>query len=142
MDEVDAEEAATAGRELGTQKTTLTKLPVNTTSAKRVPEKEIVPEGHHPTEGNVATRDAETASAETLPDASSEGAEAMDTQSTALTTTSQVAGKRTHGQTVEEKPGVIIDEGPPPKTAGARRASVRPRSSVSMETRLAGKPPP
>ncbi|KAH6948735.1 hypothetical protein HPB50_026093 [Hyalomma asiaticum] len=51
------------------QKATLTKLPVNTTLAKRVPEKEIVPEGRHPTEGDVAARDAETASAETLPDA-------------------------------------------------------------------------
>ncbi|KAL1439671.1 hypothetical protein MTO96_001247 [Rhipicephalus appendiculatus] len=78
---------------------------------------------------------------ETLADATSK-AEVMDAESLAPTPPFQVAEKRTHEQTVEEKLDASSDEGPPPKTVGARRASMRSRSIDPMEARLAGKPPP
>ncbi|KAH6924104.1 hypothetical protein HPB50_011753 [Hyalomma asiaticum] len=56
----------------------LTKLPANATSAKRVPERKIEPEGDHAADDVVVAKD-EVASGETLPDASSEGADSSVT---------------------------------------------------------------
>ncbi|KAH6922473.1 hypothetical protein HPB50_014417 [Hyalomma asiaticum] len=110
VDEGDAEEAATAGKESGTSNATATKLPANTTPATHLPECKIEPEGDHGAEDVAVAKDAEVASAKPLPDASNEESEVMVTESTALTTNSQVAWKRCCRQIVEGKPSVSSDE--------------------------------
>ncbi|KAL1466482.1 hypothetical protein MTO96_042702 [Rhipicephalus appendiculatus] len=82
------------------------------------------------------------ASAKTLAGATNAEAHAMDAETAASKSAPQVAGKRAHEQTVEEKQDASSNEGPPPKAAGARRVTMRSRSIVPMEMRLAEKPPP
>ncbi|KAL1475854.1 hypothetical protein MTO96_036967 [Rhipicephalus appendiculatus] len=111
-------------------------------TAKRVSQSKIEQEEDHTAEGGEAPEDATAAPTETLADATPKEAEVMDAESLAPTPPSQVAGKRTREQTVEEKLDASSDGGPPPKTVSARRAAMRSRSIVPMEARLAGKPPP
>ncbi|KAL1437688.1 hypothetical protein MTO96_048716 [Rhipicephalus appendiculatus] len=120
----------------------MTKLPIHMAPAKRVSQSKIEQEEDHTAEGGEAPEDATAAPTETLADATPKEAEVMDAESLAPTPPSQVAGKRTREQTVEEKLDASSDGGPPPKTVSARRAATRPRSIVPMEVRLAGKPPP
>ncbi|KAH7944417.1 hypothetical protein HPB52_019267 [Rhipicephalus sanguineus] len=127
MDETEVEEAATAGTEPSALKSTMTKLPIHTTAAKRVSQSNFEREEDPTADGVASSEDAIATSVETLTDATSKEAEVMDTKSLAST------------------PLLNSDEAPPPKTVGAvgaRRASMRSRSIAPMDARLAGKPPP
>ncbi|KAL1475810.1 hypothetical protein MTO96_037009 [Rhipicephalus appendiculatus] len=118
----------------------MTKLPIHMAPPKRVSQSKIEQEEDHTEEGGEAPEVQEPT--ETLADATPKEAEVMDAESLAPTPPSQVAGKRTREQTVEEKLDASSDGGPPPKTVSARRAAMRSRSIVAMEARLAGKLPP